>query len=213
MTQKSWHLFQSQSVKGATQTGCLSGLSQTRSTIHPLYTINSWQRHSPGGGKEMREKGKLLQVEDKRRGGNSLSSILSVLCSLPCSGFKLLAERWNTFFWKQLLYKKAEEKNRNSSQNVLFELSFGLCTVYIQMMTQSLTNSPICERLGSSRYAYSHKYRLLARCARTQSYSVMHTHTHKTLLQMSNLYSKHWQKVNSVTKNKWVGSGDFHSDT
>lgn len=165
-----------------------------------LHIINSWQWHSPGGGKEMRERGKLLEVEGKRRGGSSLSSILSVSCSLPCSGFKLLAERWKHFFWKQLLYKKAEGKNRYSSQNVLFELSFGLCTVYIQMMTRSLNNSPICERLGSSRDAYSHKYRLLPRCASSRSYSVMHTH--KTLLKMSNLYSKHWQKVNLVTKNK-----------
>lgn len=135
----------------------------------------------------MREKGKLLKVEGKRRGGSSLSSILRVLVffAVPCSSCVLKGENTFFFFWKQLLYKKAEEKNRYSSQNILFELSFGLCTVYIQMMTQSLNNSPICERLGSSRYASSHKYRLLPRCASTQSYSVMHTH--KTLLRMSNL--------------------------
>lgn len=145
--------------------------------------------------------------------------ILSFLCSPLCSGFKRRAERWNTEFLQQvvlvvsppppfslLLQKKAERENRYDSQAVSFVPSFGMCRVYIQIVTQSLNTLPL--RVSRQPQVNTRKSGCRAdKPARTHTHtslclSHIHTHTHTHNLKCPICIPNTGKKVSSATKNK-----------
>lgn len=144
--------------------------------------------------------------------------ILSFLCSPLCSGFKRRAERWNTEFLQQvvlvvfppppfslLLQKKAERENRYDSQAVSFVPSFGMCRVYIQIVTQSLNTLPLRvsrQPQVNTRNRVAAQTSLHAHTHTHKSLSLSHTHTHTHNLKCPICIPNTGKKVSSATKNK-----------
>lgn len=144
--------------------------------------------------------------------------ILSFLCSPLCSGFKRQAERWNTEFLQQvvlvvffpppfslLLQKKAERENRYDSQAVSFVPSFGMCRVYIQIVTQSLNTLPLRvsrQPQVNTRNRVAAQTSLHAHTHTHKSLSLSHTHTHTHNLKCPICIPNTGKKVSAATKNK-----------
>ena len=144
--------------------------------------------------------------------------ILSFLCSPLCSGFKRCAERWNTEFLQQVvlvfffsfppfllaaLAEKGWEENRYDSRAISFVPSFGMCRVYIQIVTQSLNTLPL---RVSRQPQVNTRNRVVVQTRRhthTQKHTdiqVSHTHTHN--LKCPICFPNTSKKVSPATKNK-----------